>query len=45
LRKGDDLTIFIVPKVEKIQEPPGTPRAISRLVAENLYLYMELSEM
>jgi hypothetical protein len=33
VRKGDDLTTFIVPNVETIQEPepPGTPKATSDL--------------
>ena len=33
MHKGDDLTTFIVPKVETIQ-------GHFRLVAENLYLYL-----
>ena len=40
MRKGDDLTTFLVPKVKKIRslnlpEPPGPPRP----VAAHLYLY------
>jgi hypothetical protein len=40
VRKGDDLTTFIVPKVEKIQSLNlRIPKGLLRPVAGKLYLY------
>jgi hypothetical protein len=42
VRKGNNLTNFIVPKVEKNPEALafGIPKGLLRTVAEKLYLYL-----
>jgi hypothetical protein len=47
VRKGNDLTTFIVPKVEKIRKPVTfwIPKGLLRPVAGKPYLYLYLHKM
>jgi hypothetical protein len=47
VRKGDDLTTFIVPKAIKIPEALTfqIPKGMFRPVAGNLYLYLDYYSM